>query len=986
MASNINITIGADAAQALAQFGVLRASVRDAEREFNNLARTASRTGNELDFAKTAQAASRVNDLKTQMEGAARSGQIAAGGMNQAGSAAQQLSFQVNDLVTQVASGTSVMQALAQQGGQIAQIFQMNAGAAAAFLSPLGLMAVAGTAAAVGLGYLAYQAYQVKQTLGGIGAELLLTGRGGSSLVDLGDMAEALAKKFDMSKSSAAGLLAEVAGARTLSKEMIGMVAELAAAEGAFRRGSGESVKDIDIAKKLASALSDGAASAIKLADGYNISTTAATQMLRSGDELGAFRKTLADIADHIRTHGGAWAEAKARADEYQRAMSGIAAVTSGIGAPDFSQDFPPPWPSERPTGGIGAQGNAGRMRAWLDARGYFSNPTAAIMGNARIESGFDPAAVGPRGHVGLFQWDQERRKPLGGSVDFNKQMELMDRELTQLDPGFKTSIAPAPELAERFDRVFARSGGQMLAQRRMFAEQFARGGAGANQFAEKSQRESQLKEIERDYEARAIVNRNSLQQQVDDARSKYNEIRSFVRNENKDITEENLIKDDRVYKALVDLNQKQAKLYDQDVQRQISALRAKQAAALDLPTKIGIQDQIIGAARTGGLPITQIDQLTTERAALERQQNQESINLAEERLSRQRQMGQLEIRLLTAREQARVASGVQSQAEASAKESAATDAMLAKQREGTASLLARAQAEGMSERQTQKYADAIRQIDIERAINAANEFKKLEDAAKAVIDKWVQPVKQAFDQFGASIQSGISGLLTGKKTWGEALKDMADSAVSSTTAGAGSVLSRFAARGLFGANKGENFGEALFNWGADKIGFGDILGLSGQSANTAAIASNTAAVIANTAALGVSAGAEVTGGAAGAIGGAASVASGGGIFSWLGGLLAFSRGGIVPSAAGGWALPSFPGAQPALLHSREMVLPAHISEGLQGAIGGGRLGGGGDVYVNFNGPADGPSVDRWFRGQMARNPGAVRNMFRSNALTPRTV
>src|SRR5258707_9808072 len=38
---------------------------------------------------------------------------------------------------------------------------------------------------------------------------------------------------------------------------------------------------------------------------------------------------------------------------------------------------------------------------------------------------------------------------------------------------------------------------------------------------------------------------------------------------------------------------------------------------------------------------------------------------------------------------------------------------------------------------------------------------------------------------------------------------------------------------------------------------------------------------------------------------------------------------GIVPSAAGGWALPNFAGATPALLHAREMVLPASISEGL---------------------------------------------------------
>jgi hypothetical protein len=102
---------------------------------------------------------------------------------------------------------------------------------------------------------------------------------------------------------------------------------------------------------------------------------------------------------------------------------------------------------------------------------------------------------------------------------------------------------------------------------------------------------------------------------------------------------------------------------------------------------------------------------------------------------------------------------------------------------------------------------------------------------------------------------------------------------------------------------------------------------------------------------------------------------------------LAFARGGIVPSAAGGWALPNFAGATPALLHAREMVLPASISEGLQGMIAGsGAANSSSDLHLHFHGPSDGPSVERWFTGLLARNPGAVRNLLRSNALTPRTL
>ena len=42
-------------------------------------------------------------------------------------------------------------------------------------------------------------------------------------------------------------------------------------------------------------------------------------------------------------------------------------------------------------------------------------------------------------------------------------------------------------------------------------------------------------------------------------------------------------------------------------------------------------------------------------------------------------------------------------------------------------------------------------------------------------------------------------------------------------------------------------------------------------------------------------------------------------------------------------------------------------------------------MHLHFHGPSDGPAVERWFTGLMARNPGVVRNMLRSNALTPRT-
>jgi len=185
--------------------------------------------------------------------------------------------------------------------------------------------------------------------------------------------------------------------------------------------------------------------------------------------------------------------------------------------------------------------------------------------------------------------------------------------------------------------------------------------------------------------------------------------------------------------------------------------------------------------------------------------------------------------------------------------------------------------------------------------------------------------------------------------------------------------------------------GNALGGWIGKQFGLGTLIDTGGQAANTAALSANTAAVTALAATMGV--GTAAVGGGAAAIGAGAAAAggaaaSGGGLFGWLGGLLAFSKGGIVPSAAGGWALPSFAGATPALLHSREMVLPAPLSEGLQSMIaqGGPNGAGGSDMHLHFHGPSDGPAVERWFTGLMARNPGVVRNMLRSNALTPRTI
>ena len=278
-----------------------------------------------------------------------------------------------------------------------------------------------------------------------------------------------------------------------------------------------------------------------------------------------------------------------------------------------------------------------------------------------------------------------------------------------------------------------------------------------------------------------------------------------------------------------------------------------------------------------------------------------------------------------------------------------------------------------------------------------AQDQTRVAAAARREADRFAQPYRQAFDEIGAGWRSAVTGLVEGTLNFQSAALRVAQSVERGFISMAQTTLSRAAAGPLAsllglaapvaGQGVGDVLGNALGGWIGSQFGLSTLLDTGGQAANTVALTANTAALTALAATVGagsvaVGGGAAAAGAGAAAVGGAA--AGGGGLFSWLGSLLAFSKGGIVPSAAQGWALPSFAGATPALLHSREMVLPAPLSEGLQNMIGQG--GASADMHLHFHGPSDGPAVERWFTGLMARNPGVVRNMLRSNALTPRTI
>ena len=271
-----------------------------------------------------------------------------------------------------------------------------------------------------------------------------------------------------------------------------------------------------------------------------------------------------------------------------------------------------------------------------------------------------------------------------------------------------------------------------------------------------------------------------------------------------------------------------------------------------------------------------------------------------------------------------------------------------------------------------------------------AQDQMRVAEAAEKIAGKIAQSFKSAFDAIGGSLETAVTDLLLHKGTRQNIGKQLYQSLVGEGVNLVGSTLGKTAAGFVPGSMPGDSLGTALSTFASHQLlQLAELVThtalLSGIFGNTAetAVASGTSAVSS------AFSGASAAGGIVSAGANAGGFFSGlGSFFGGIGAVLGFAKGGIVPSAAGGWALPHFAGATPALLHSREMVLPAPISEGLQGMIaqGGPTGAGGSDMHLHFHGPSDGPAVERWFTGLMARNPGVVRNMLRSNALTPRTI
>jgi hypothetical protein len=226
-----------------------------------------------------------------------------------------------------------------------------------------------------------------------------------------------------------------------------------------------------------------------------------------------------------------------------------------------------------------------------------------------------------------------------------------------------------------------------------------------------------------------------------------------------------------------------------------------------------------------------------------------------------------------------------------------------------------------------------------------------------------LQPIQSALD-------TSITGIIMGTTTVQKAMSRLAQSIVAEFV--------NSAVKNVFGG-LGKMLGGGLFGGGGGSGGASIGAGAGGDQDFWGGITGAGADIVGG----GISQGLFGSGGLFGALG-LGSLVSGGGLFGSLfkgiGTLFGFEHGGIVPSAAGGWMVPS---ASLAMLHTNEMVLPANISQGLQSMIGSGGGGGAsaGGANVMFNVSAmDSQSVAKFFQSNGSTLVAAINRATRNGS------
>ncbi len=592
------------------------------------------------------------------------------------------------------------------------------------------------------------------------------------------------------------------------------------------------------------------------------------------------------------------------------------------------------------------------QIRLWLYANGYSDDAVAAILGNAEQESNFDPMAGGQIGaeHFGLFQLDRERQKDLGSRTDVPSQMEAMDKQLSERDAAFRTATGNVVELTKRFQGPsFEGAAGQDTEKRQQYAEKAksegpaGEGTAPPDKFIEyekdKQAYDKRIKDI-KDSEKEAVA---SLEKQKEAAHGNEKEqlqIDASIRNaKRKSIADENA--------ANEEMAAKWPKFADKYRQDKASDLKAD-TEYLKAKNKLTDEDLAI--------------ELRADQAKLKRDQDAEASELK------------------TAAAQAKIHNETADQLAAN------ETAIVNRHREAQEQILAQeattAQGRIKLEQQIQEQRLALEQKTDE----------KLREISLKADEQRAADAKKINDTIGAGLATAVTAALTGKQTFGAALGQQLESLLGDAikhgfekafeASPIGKALDDLFSKALSSAFSGlaKVAGNALTSTATSAAGnaAGSVAGNAAGSAvadvagSTPVVAAITALGTELTAAL-VTLGVTIT---------TAMSVNDAVIDAYLSAILlkpsfggtTFARGGIV-SAAGGWALPSFSGGTPAVLHQNEMVLPSDISQGLQGMIRGGGGGGGGGHTFNLNVSAmDGASVMRAGPALVASINSAMRN------------
>ncbi|WP_343636841.1 phage tail tape measure protein [Roseateles sp.] len=245
-------------------------------------------------------------------------------GMKLTAHEAQQLSFQLNDLFVQIASGQSPIQAIIQQGSQLSGTFGGLGNTFAALSSVFTLSRIA-TAGVVGaIASVAAAAYQGSQQSNELRKMLVLTGNAaGLTEGKFNSLAESIATSTRTTISSSREILQGVAAGGQLSGDALEATSKAAAS---FAKVTGQSTEEV--VKNFGSVADGASAWAERMNKSYNFLSAEQLKYIRQledqqrGDEaviltMTAFNRRLLEAGENVSTLEKVWGAAKRELSGY---------------------------------------------------------------------------------------------------------------------------------------------------------------------------------------------------------------------------------------------------------------------------------------------------------------------------------------------------------------------------------------------------------------------------------------------------------------------------------------------------------------------------------------------------------------------------------------------------------------------------------------------------------------------------------------------